>query len=219
FTYRAVSGAVTGNLATVTITVTAINDVPLASNDVYVLTEDANLAVDAPGVLANDNDLDGDQLSAQLVTTTTHGTLNFNPDGSFSYTPNANFSGTDSFTYLASDGVNESNVAMVTLAVTALNDTPVAQNDAYEITEGPILSVVAPGVLANDIDPEGDPMAAILVTQPLFGSLTLNADGSFEYIPLVNFSGTDSFTYKTTDGGADSNVALVTITVSPPTVP
>jgi VCBS repeat-containing protein len=219
FTYRADNGSTTGNLATVTIAVTPINDVPIASNDVYVVMEDSSLVVSAPGVLGNDNDLEGNPLTALLLSTTNNGTLNFNPDGSFSYTPNPNFNGTDSFTYLANDGENSSNVAMVTLTVTALNDAPVAQNDSYQISNGGNLFVVAPGVLANDIDPEGDPMATILVSAPLFGSLTLNADGSFEYVPLPNFSGTDSFTYKTTDGGADSNVAMVTITVGPPAVP
>jgi VCBS repeat-containing protein len=212
FTYRADSGAVTSNLATVTITVTAVNDIPVASNDSFLVIEDNSL-------LANDNDLDGGPLTAVLLSTTANGTLNFNLDGSFNYSPNANFNGTDTFTYIANDGMNDSNVAMVTLVVTVLNDVPVAQNDNYETTADSLLSVVAPGVLDNDLDPEGDPLAAILVTAPLFGSVTLNADGSFEYIPPANFSGTDSFSYKTTDGGADSNVAMVTINVIPPAVP
>jgi hypothetical protein len=203
----------------VTITVTAVNDIPVASNDSFLVIEDNSLLVDAPGVLANDNDLDGGPLTAVLLSTTANGTLNFNLDGSFNYSPNANFNGTDTFTYIANDGMNDSNVAMVTLVVTVLNDVPVAQNDNYETTADSLLSVVAPGVLDNDLDPEGDPLAAILVTAPLFGSVTLNADGSFEYIPPANFSGTDSFSYKTTDGGADSNVAMVTINVIPPAVP
>jgi len=215
FTYLADNGSATSNLVTVTIAVTAVNDVPVASNDSYVILEDNSLVVDAPGVLANDNDLDGNPLTAVLVSTTTNGLLNFNSDGSFSYTPNPNFNGTDTFTYLANDGASDGNVAMVTLTVTALNDIPVAFNDDYETNNGSALSVVVPGLLGNDVDPESDPLAVILVTEPLFGTLTLNPDGSFEYIPVANFSGTDSFTYKVTDGSADSNVAMVTITVNP----
>lgn len=215
FTYRADSSSVNGNLATVTIAVTAVNDDPVASNDSYVVMEDNSLVVDAPGVLVNDNDLDGNSLTAVLVSTTTNGVLNFNSDGSFSYTPNSDFTGTDSFTYLANDGVSDSNVAMVTLTVTEINDIPMAINDSYETNVGSALLVAMPGVLGNDVDPEGNPLAAILVTEPIFGTVTLNADGSFEYLPAENFTGSDSFSYKVTDGGADSNVAMVIISVNP----
>ena len=82
-----------------------------------------------------------------------------------------------------------------------------------------MLTVAAPGVLGNDADPDGNPLAVILVTAPLFGALTLNPDGSFDYVPVVNFTGTDSFSYKVTDGRADSNVAMVTIAINPGTGP
>jgi len=217
FIYQADNGNVSGNLATVTIAVTAVNDAPVASNDSYAVVENNSLVVDAPGVLGNDNDLDGNSLTAVLVSTTTNGVLNFNSDGSFNYTPNPGFTGTDTFTYLANDGTSDGNVAMVTLTVTALNDIPTAQNDSYETIADALLTVVAPGVLANDADADNNPLAAILVTAPLFGTVTLNADGSFEYIPVANFTGTDSFTYKVTDGAADSNVAMVIINVNPTT--
>ncbi len=75
--------------------------------------------------------------------------------------------------------------------------------------------MLAPGVLANDSDPEGSPLTAVLATGPANGILTLNANGSFSYTPNATFSGTDSFTYQASDGGPQSNVATVTITVSP----
>jgi VCBS repeat-containing protein len=73
------------------------------------------------------------------------------------------------------------------------------------------------GVLANDTDPENDPLTAIKATDPTNGTLTLNSDGSFTYKPRAGFSGTDSFTYKANDGTNDSNVATVTLTVNPET--
>jgi VCBS repeat-containing protein len=170
--------------------------------------------LDAPGVLGNDNDLDGDVLSAVLIDSTTNGTLVLNPDGSFIYTPNLGFTGTDTFTYRASDGQTDSNVSMVTITVTEINEAALAQNDAYETLAGAPLSVAAPGVLVNDTDANNDSLTVTLVTPPLFGTVTLNADGSFDYIPTVNFTGTDSFSYKANDGSADSNVAMVTITVN-----
>jgi hypothetical protein len=219
FTYRADNGLVAGNLATVTIAVTPVNDIPLTSNDAYVVMENSVLLVDAPGILANDNDLNGDSLTAVLVSTTANGVLQFNSDGSFSYTPNGDFTGTDTFTYLASDGVNHSNLAMVILTVSPANDIPVAHNDTYETMAGIALSAAAPGVLANDTDVDNNPLMAMLVTEPLFGTVTLNADGSFVYLPLLGFTGTDSFTYKATDGSAHSNLAMVTISVSPANAP
>jgi VCBS repeat-containing protein len=214
FVYQAGNGSANSDLASVVITVTQVNDVPVATNDSFVVFANDSWAIDAPGILANDNDLDGNALTAALINTTTHGTLALNSDGSFIYTPNAGFVGTDTFTYVANDGQSDSNLAMVTITVAEPNVVPVAQNDGYETNEGSLLTVLAPGVLSNDFDANDNPLTAILVTAPLFGTVTLNSDGSFDYIPTANFSGTDSFSYKVTDGSADSNVAMVTINVN-----
>ena len=87
---------------------------------------------------------------------------------------------------------------------------PVVSNDAYSTPEGTALTVAAPGVLANDSDPNHAPMTAVLVTGPAHGALTLNADGSFTYTPAAGFFGTDSFTYQAFDGQAYSDLATVT---------
>ncbi len=147
------------------------------------------LTVAAPGVLGNDSDPDGDPLTAVLVTGPSHGSLTLNANGSFSYTPAADFTGADSFSYRASDGTLTSNVATVTLNVTAVNDAPVAAGDAYSTAEDTVLTVAAPGVLGNDGDPDGDPLTAVLVTGPSHGSLTLNANGSFSYTPAADYAG------------------------------
>lgn len=75
------------------------------------------------------------------------------------------------------------------------------------------MTVPAPGVLANDVDAEGDAVTAVLVTGPANGALTLNSDGSFTYRPALLFLGNDSFTYQASDGTATSNTATVTIAV------
>src|SRR5436190_1549327 len=77
------------------------------------------------------------------------------------------------------------------------------------------MTVAAPGVLANDSDVDSDPLSTILVTGPSHGTLTLNGDGSFSYVPALNFNGIDTFTYKATDGNAQSGIATATITVTP----
>jgi uncharacterized repeat protein (TIGR01451 family) len=107
------------NSASVTTTVVN-NTAPVANDDSYTAAQDAPLTVEEPGVVANDTDLTGDQLSPILVAGPSNGTLRLNRfDGSFTYTPNPGFTGTDSFTYKASDGDAESNVATVTITVGA----------------------------------------------------------------------------------------------------
>jgi len=96
-----------------------------------------------------------------------------------------------------------------------LNDPPVAADDSYSTDEDIPIIEGAPGVLGNDSDPEDDGLTAVLVDDVSNGTLTLNADGSFMYVPNGNFNGTDSFTYKANDDKDDSNVATVTITVNP----
>jgi VCBS repeat-containing protein len=176
-------------VATVTITVTCVNDAPVAEDDSYTTDEDTPLVVPAPGVLGNDSDVDGDTLTAVLVSGPSHGTLTLNPNGSFTYTPEENFVGEDSFTYQAYDGVAYSNVATVTITVTPVNDAPVAQNDSYTANEDTPLVVPAPGVLGNDSDVDGDTLTAVLVSGPSHGTLTLNPNGSFTYTPAENFFG------------------------------
>src|SRR5207247_796187 len=100
FTYKANDGRQDAEVATVTITVTAVNDAPVAADDSYTTNEDTALTISAPGLLVNDTDVDtGATLTASLAANAAHGSVSVNPDGSFSYTPAANYNGPDSFTY------------------------------------------------------------------------------------------------------------------------
>jgi VCBS repeat-containing protein len=110
----------------------------------------------------------------------------------------------------------------VTITVTPSavpNLAPSVANDSYSVEQGKALAVPAPGVLANDSDLDGDALTATRVAGPSHGTLTLNANGSFSYTPTDGYQGADSFTYRARDGKADSIVATVTITVTPPAVP
>src|SRR5690606_37207339 len=147
--------------------------------------------------------------TAVLVEDVAIGTLTLNSDGSFDYTPPADWSGVTTFTYQANDGLFNSNTAVVTLSVAAVNDTPAATADSYTVTEDVSLVISAPGVLGNDNDIDGDPLTAVLDTDVASGVLTLNSNGSFTYTPDANFCGTDSFTYHAHDGEADSNTVTV----------
>ncbi|HEY7280300.1 MAG TPA: Ig-like domain-containing protein, partial [Actinomycetota bacterium] len=224
FTYEADDAfGGTSDPAMVTITVNPPdNSPPTADDDSYSTSQGTELDVDAPGVLSNDTDPDGDTLSAAKVGPgPSHGTLTFNSDGSFTYTPNAPFQGTDHFTYQASDGHGgTSDPATVTITVNAAsNSPPTATDDSYAVTQGQTLTKdAAHGVLANDTDPDGDTLTAAKVGNgPSHGTLDLNSDGSFTYTPNAQFQGTDHFTYQASDGhGGTSDPATVTITVNPP---
>jgi hypothetical protein len=118
FTYVISDGAYTSNAATVSLTVTPPQAVPSANNDSYTLTKNTTLNIPAPGVLGNDSSPDGRPLSVFSFTRPAHGTTTVTGDGSFTYTPAANFTGTDSFSYIASNGTTQSNIARVSLTIT-----------------------------------------------------------------------------------------------------
>ena len=309
FTFTANDGTVASNIATVTITVTPINDAPEAVDDAYDVDEDDVLTVAAPGVMANDVEVDTDGMRVVLVSGVSHGELDLMGDGSFTYTPDSDFTGTDSFvyklitfpgiqddwtdeatvtitvnpindapvaedqdvttaedtakeitlvatdidgdeltyaivdeplngtltldgdvatytpdpnfvgedsfTFTANDGTVDSDMAVVDITVTPVNDAPVAVEDAYNVDEDTVLTVlVADGVLDNDSDVDGDPLTAVLVGDVSNGTLVLDDDGSFVYTPDENYFGSDSFTYKASDGTLESDTVTVTITVN-----
>ena len=214
FTYVANDGTVDSNIATVTITVKAVNHAPVAFDDSYSVDQDTMLSIAAAGVLSNDTDADLNPLSAIRVVTTTHGTATLGTNGSLTYTPNAGFVGTDSFTYVANDGTVDSNIATVTITVNAVNHAPVAFDDSYSVDQDTTLSIAAAGVLSNDTDADLNPLSAIRVVTTIHGTVTLGTNGAFTYTPNAEFVGTDSFTYVANDGTVDSNIATVTITVN-----
>ncbi len=214
FTYHAKDGSLDSNLATVTINVQVGNASPVGINDSFVVPLNNALSVSSPGVLINDIDANGDTLTANLGTGPENGTLTLNSDGSFEYTPDTNFFGLDTFTYRASDGVDVSNLATVTIQVLEGNIAPLAENDSYSVVQNQTLSVPAPGVLENDSDVDGDSLIAELDDTSDHGTLALNPDGSFTYTADAGFVGQDFFRYRASDGSAESNRAVVTISVS-----
>jgi hypothetical protein len=195
------------------VTVSPLPLTPAAANDSYSLVENRTLAVAAPGILTNATAGLGTNLTAVLVSSPANGSLILNTNGSFSYTPNADFIGTDSFTYEANDGVTNSDPANVTLTVTT-NYPPVAVNDSYSTVRNRTLTVAAPGILGNDTDASRGSLMAELLEGPANGALTLNPDGGFNYTPISDFVGTDTFTYTAFDGVTNSDPATVTLTVT-----
>ena len=119
FIYQANDGSADSNTATVIITVTPVNDAPVATDGSVETAEDSSANGQVVGT-----DVDGDPLTFNLVEGPTHGVLTFNPDGTYTYTPDLNYNGTDAFTYMANDGTVDSNTATVAITVTPVNDAP-----------------------------------------------------------------------------------------------
>ncbi len=243
FTYKANDRTVDSDAATVTITVNPVNDPPNAVDDDATTDEDKDLVVD---VLDNDEIAPdtGETLTIQSVQDARHSMVSID-DGKVLYKPDANYYGDDSFTYTISDGNGGTDTATVNVTVDSVNDNPVGVADSYQGAigntrfsvqvsnlggTGPV--VTAPqgslDVINNDTDADNSDHDASVQdtltadTAPIEtasgGSVTMNADGSFVYLPGPGFEGTgqnaDSFTYTVKDdkGGTGTGTAKMDVT-------
>jgi hypothetical protein len=207
FTYTIDDGHGGSSSASVTVVVTPQpNRAPVAVDDAATTAFQAPVAV---AVLANDSDPDGDTLSIAAVTAPANGIATISGNA-IVYTPNAGFAGADRFTYTATDGRGGIARANVTITVSARpNRAPVAVDDTATTAFG---TAVAINVLANDSDPDGDPLTISGVTTPANGSVVANGS-TITYTPLGRFAGVDRFTYTIDDGRGGTATANVTVTV------
>ena len=210
FRYRLTDGVRTSE-ATVSITVNAVNDAPTAEHRTYAMDEDGTLErTAADGLLVGAADVEGDGLAAELASQAAHGTATVAGDGSFTYTPNANFSGVDSFTYRVFDGTDYSAARTVSITVNPTDDDLEAVDDEGVTDEDTAVAIEA-GL--NDFDPDESSVLTI-VTQPEHGTVDVESGGVLRYAPHANWHGTDSFTYRRSDG-VHQDDATVTVTVTP----
>jgi large repetitive protein len=179
----------------------------VANYDTYNAITNTTLQVAAPGILAND--AGHGPLTATRVFGPYYGSLTLTNNGGFRYTPTNGFTGMDNFQYQCTDGQSTAQVERVTIKV---NNWAFANNDTYGMSSDKTLNVGPPGILATAQDGTG-PLTAILDNGPADGSLTLNSNGGFSYVPTNGFTGMDSFTYQCTDGESTSQVATATINV------
>ncbi len=209
------------------VTITGVNDAPVAVADSYNVDEDQTLNP-ILGVLFNDSDVEGETMTAVLVDDVQNGSLTLNADGSFSYTPDTNYNGPDSFTYEANDGTVDGNTVTVSITVDPVNDDPVANADSYLADEDVAITFnAAAGVLANDTDVDtattlvvkavnGNTLAVgVPITLPSGATLQLNLDGSFTYTGPADYNGIDSFTYTAFDQTTGEAIGTVTVTIGP----
>ena len=207
FSYTASDGDLTDS-ANVSVTVNEVveDDPPVANNDNATVNEDSQVSVP---VLDNDDDVNGDTLAIDSFGQASNGTVTQNND-ILIYTPDANFNGTDSFNYTINDGNGNTDTATVFVTINAVNDNPIANNDAGS-TDQDVPVIV--DLVSNDSDIDGDTLTIDSVTQPANGLVTDNGDGTITYAPDAGFFGSDSFTYDVTDGSLTDS-ATVQITVN-----
>ncbi len=217
FTYDVDDGHGGSATATVQINVAPVNDAPVAANDSYSTNEDTSLSVGAPGVRSNDGDVDGDAISAVLVSGPSHGSVIFSGNGSFNYTPAANYNGPDSFTYKVNDGSLDSNVATVSITVNAVNDAPTvvvtpggscfdapSVSGSMNLTVGDVES--PPGTLT--LSGSSNNTALVPNSNIVFGGSGANRTITITAAPKK--TGTATITVLVSDGQA---TGMVTITV------
>ena len=203
FTYRVNDGTTNSATATVSITISAVNDLPVANAQSLTTAEDTPLGITLTG-----SDVESTSLTYSITTAPTKGTLSGTAPN-LTYTPTANFNGSDSFVFRVNDGTANSPTATVSITVTPVNDAPVATPRILATTPNTALAVTLAGT-----DVEGSPLTYAIASSPVNGSLSGTAP-NLTYTPNSSFQGTDSFTYRVNDGALDSALATVSITVSP----
>jgi len=205
-------GATSTSTALVTITVTAVNNPPVANDDTLWAQISTARTFDPR---ANDTDADGNTLTITAKTNGAHGTVSFTGT-SVTYTPTTGYSGADTFTYTISDGAGGTDTATVLVNVIT-NTAPDAVNDSRNV------AVSTPSTFdprANDTDAENQSLTITAKTNPSHGAVVINTFGiSVTYTPTTGYTGADSFTYTIADLAGATDTATVSITVAANTAP
>lgn len=204
FTFKANDGSRDSYPQTISVTVTPVNDAPTTHNQAVTTNEDTAKTMTLSG-----SDVDGDSLNYVIVNPPSHGTLS-GSGLNLTYTPAANYNGNDSFAFRVSDGALESSVATVTIQVWPVNDTPAASGQSVITPEDSFKAITLSGS-----DADGGSLSYVIVSAPLHGTVSMGSGGNVTYRPATNYNGGDSFSFKVNDGAADSNVAAVSIQVTP----
>ncbi|MDH3500047.1 MAG: Ig-like domain-containing protein, partial [Acidimicrobiia bacterium] len=193
-------------VAKVTVFVEGVNDAPAAADDAAATDEDTPVEIN---VLSNDSDPDAyGELTVTLATAPAHGTVAKTGPGTFRYTPDTDWNGVDAFTYQVDDNTGNQAEATVTVTVGAVNDAPVAVDDAAAANGGSMIIIV---VLANDTDVDGDALDVTVTSGPDHGTVVLLSNGSLAYTAPEGYSGIDVLTYQVSDAANVIDTATVTV--------
>ncbi|MFN8227846.1 MAG: Ig-like domain-containing protein [Mycobacterium sp.] len=214
FSYTVTDGTAPSNTATVHITIDPVNDAPVAHDGtVHNVSENSTVSATLANLVS---DADGDTLTLEVVDQPELGSVTFVTNTGFFYyaPPEVGTATTTTFTYRAFDGTDYSNTATVTIEFVNTNDAPTTTDDDLNTDEDTPLLITPNTLLANDTDPENDPLTITTVSNPGHGTLTTNTDGTYTYTPTTNYNGDDSFTYTVSDGTLTSQ-GTVHLTINP----
>ncbi len=203
FKFEASDGSLTSNVATVDITVSPVNDAPVANSQ--SVSTFRNTAKD---ITLTGSDLEGDPLTYAIINQPANGTVSIN-GATVTYTPALNYIGSDNFTFVANDGGLNSGAASVSILIDPLGSPPVATNKSVSTGEDTPVDVdLAPLVT----DPDADVITHTIVDQPKHGILTTSGT-VITYTPFAEYNGRDTLTFLGNDGTSDSNLGKIYITV------
>ncbi len=214
FTFKANDATADSNEATVSITVTSVNDAPVASNDSVSTNEDTDKLI---SLIATDIETPAESLTYSIVSIPTHGTVSLSGNIA-TYTPSLNENGFDSFTFKVNDGTLDSDTATVTLTIFPVNDAPLAEDDGdgdiLSTDEDTALTIAESDFLANDSDVDaGDTLFVADIFNPTNGTVEISGSEVI-FTPTSNFNGDASFEYSVSDGTL-TDIGLVNIEVNP----
>ncbi|MEP1898404.1 MAG: cadherin-like domain-containing protein [Ascidiaceihabitans sp.] len=191
------------------IEVAAINDDPVAVDDLATTNEDEPVTID---LIGNDTDVDGDPLTiGEVSVPADQGTVEDNGDGTVTFTPAPNFNGPATITYTVVDGQGGEDEGTAVVSVGAVNDGPVAVDDAASTDEDTPVTI---DLVGNDTDEDGDDLTLISVSVPADqGTVEDNGDGTVTFTPAPDFNGEATITYEISDsnGGTDTGEAVVDV--------
>lgn len=193
------------------------NTPPVANADSLTVAEGGTKTIlnsGATSVLTNDTDAEGDALTAAIVSNPTNGALTLNANGTFSYTHNGGESTSDSFTYKAFDGTDYSGNVVVSITITPVNDTPVANSDNYTVLQDSIANVLT--ILSNDTDPDIPANTLTITGVDTTGTkgTVVNNGTSVSFTPTAAYTGNTTFSYTISDGNGGTASAIVTVAVN-----
>ncbi|HYE32086.1 MAG TPA: tandem-95 repeat protein, partial [Methylomirabilota bacterium] len=206
FTYKASDGLLLSSNANVFIYVLPVNDAPVAHSNTLSVLEDGSVQFQLTG-----SDVDSSLLSFSIVQSPLNGAISSaTGTNRYIYRPATNFFGSDQLRFMVTDG-SLSNVATIRFTVAAVNDVPVAFSQHVNVAEDDSILITL-----NAIDVETPSLGYVIATPPTHGSIVRTAvPNVVRYVPLMNYHGNDSFSFKVNDGGAQSAPATVTINVTP----
>ncbi|WP_197465357.1 Ig-like domain-containing protein [Marinomonas sp. TW1] len=207
-TYTVEDGNGGSDTATVTVTVNAVQDAPVANDSTASVDEDGTVTIDA---LANASDVDGDTLTlSSPIVPANQGTVAI-VDGKLVFTPAADFNGEATITYTVEDGNGNSDTATVTVTVNPVQDTPVVNDSTASVDEDGTVTIDA---LANASDADGDTLTLSSPSVPANQGTVSIVDGKLVFTPAADFNGEATITYTVEDGNGNSDTATVTVTVN-----